>query len=338
MIDNFRIKENYLKEFLDYFILIYRFTNEAGGKELSKLETDLEHITNSKIEVDLDVCTKCGSCVRECPLRLFHIKGEKLVISRTADILCMECGHCVAVCPVNAIKLKKFPLDQVIEISKGFKIPSYDSLINLVMARRSVRQFKEDPIPEDLWKKLLEAGRYAPTGHNDQLVHFIIVRDQERLKQFSNEVTKGFIEIATIYKDNKSKFHELKKSMSKTSFKILKGLVIPGLPIILKGMEQGEDFWRWNGELIIIHASKKTTTLIEDCSLAACNIMLAAKLLGLGTCSLGIATAAINLLENVKKVVNLPKNQMVAYTLAVGFPQVKYYRIPPRQPAKVTWL
>ena len=107
---------------------------------------------------------------------------------------------------------------------------------------------------------------------------------------------------------------------------------------MIRGIEQGEEFWRWNGNLIIIHASKKTTTLIEDCSLAAAHIMLAAELLGLGTCSLGIATAALNMFENVKQVVNLPKKHIIAYTLAVGFPLVKYYRIPPRQPAKVTWL
>ncbi|NVM52357.1 MAG: nitroreductase family protein [Candidatus Helarchaeota archaeon] len=304
---------------------------------MTELKTNQSYISNSKVQVDLNVCTKCGSCVRECPHRLFYIRDEKLVLRRPADILCMECGHCGAVCPVNAVKLKKFPLEQVIEISTDFKIPSYDTLMNLIRARRSVRQFKKDPVSEALWKKLLEAGRMSPTGHNDQLVHFTIVRNKDRLKEFSDQVTQGFIELAEIYKD-KSKFNQIKSSMSKTTFKIIKNLVIPGLRIMLKGIERGEDFWRWNGEVIIIHASKKTTTLIEDCSVAACHIMLAAKSLGLGTCSLGIATAAINVLENVKKVVNLPKNHIVAYTLAVGFPQVKYYRIPPRLPAKVTWI
>ena len=304
---------------------------------MSESETNLNYITNSKLQVDLDICTKCESCVRECPLRLYYIRDEKLVVRKAADILCMECGHCVAVCPVNAIKLNRFPVDQLIEISQGFKIPSYEMLINLIMARRSVRQFKKIPVPEDLWQKLLEAGRYAPTGHNDQLVHFTIVRNQELLKQFSDEITKGFLNIAELYKD-KSKFKELKETIHERSLKMLINQVIPALPLTLKGIERGEEFWRWNGELMIIHASKKTTTLIEDCSVAACNIMLAAELIGLGTCSLGIATAALNVIDNVKNLVNLPKNHIVAYALAVGFPKVKYYRIPPRQPAKVTWL
>lgn len=304
---------------------------------MAKIEVDVTDSGTSKLEVDPEVCVTCKSCISECPLRLYYIKDGKLALRRTADLLCMECGHCVAVCPVNAIQLKRFPLDQVIEIPKDFNLPSYDAFLNLVKVRRSVRQFKPDPVPEDSWKCLLEAGRYAPTGHNDQLVHFTIVRNRELLKQFSEEITKGFIELAEIYKD-RAQFNEIKKSMSSTTLGILKGLIIPGLPIMLKGIEAGEDFWRWNGELLIIHASKKTTTLIEDCSVAASHIMLAAELLGLGTCSLGIATAALNIFDTLKQLVTLPKNHIAAYTLAVGIPQVKYFRIPPRQPAKITWF
>jgi len=301
---------------------------------LSKLRTELE---NSKLEVDLDSCTSCKSCVRECPLRLYYFRNKNLALRKAADLLCMECGHCFAVCPENAIQLKNFLANPVVDIPNNFPLPSYEMFLNLVMARRSVRQFRKEQVPADLWRKLLEAGRHAPTGHNDQLVHFTIIRNQKLLKEFSNTITQGFMEMAEIYKD-KVKFKEIKKSMSKTALGILKGLILPHLPIMLKGIAAGEDFWRWNGEVLIIHAPKKTTTLIEDCAVAAAHIMLAAPLLDLGTCSLGIATVALNLLEDVKTLVALPKNHIAAYTLAVGFPHVKYYRIPPRQHAKITWL
>ena len=308
---------------------------------MTESKSNLKVIASSKIEVDLEICTNCGSCVRECPFRLYNIKNEVLTLQQAADILCMECGHCVGVCPVKAISLKNFPVEQVVEISEEYKLPTYNSFLNLVMARRSVRQFKKDPIPEDLWKKLLEVGRYSPTGHNDQMVQFTIVRDKERLKQFSDAITKGFLELAKIYKDKpryKEVLEKLPKNTRELTSNILKNLVIPGLPIMMKGIERGEDFWRWHGEVMIIHASKKATTLVEDCTLAAGNIMLAAHLLGLGTCSLGIATAAINILKEVRELINIPRKQVVAYSLGIGFPRVKYFRVPPRQPAKVTWL
>jgi nitroreductase len=248
----------------------------------------------------------------------------------------MECGHCFAACPVNAIKLRCYPDGEKIEILETLELPPYKKLLNLIKARRSIRNFKSEPIPEDLWYKLIEAGKYSPTGHNDQLVNFTILRDPELLKKFSDEITKGFIELSKIYAE-RGKWKEYRKSIEKSDRKIIEG-TLPYISDTLKGIERGEDFWRWNGELIIIHASKKTSTLIPDCSVAASNIMLAAESLGLGTCSLGIATTAVNTFENVAKVIQFPQNHVVGYTLAVGFPKVKYYRIPLRESAKVKWL
>jgi len=297
---------------------------------------EVHKIVNPKIEVDLDVCTKCKACTRACPLRLYYFRDDNLVMRRSTEILCMECGHCFAVCPVNAIKLRLYPDEEKIENLVDFELPTYKSVLSLIKARRSIRNFKPEPIPEDLWNKLLEAGKYSPTGHNDQLVNFTILRDPELLKKFSDEITKGFIGLSKIYAE-RGKWREYRKSIEKSDRKIIEG-TLPYFNDTLKGIERGEDFWRWNGELIIIHASKKTSTLIQDCSVAASNIMLAAESLGLGTCSLGMATTAINTIENVAKVIQFPQNHVVGYTLAVGLPRVKYYRIPPRRSAKVKWL
>ncbi|MFX0041914.1 MAG: nitroreductase family protein [Candidatus Hodarchaeota archaeon] len=297
---------------------------------------EVKKIVNPKIEVDLDVCTQCKACTWACPLRLYYFRDNNLVMRRSTEILCMECGHCFAACPVNAIKLRSYSDGEKLESLETLKLPSYKKILNLIKARRSIRNFKSETIPEDLWNKLIEAGRYSPTGHNDQLVNFTILRDPELLKKFSDEITKGFIELSKIFSE-RSKWREYRKSIEKDYLKIFEG-TLPFFGDFLKGIKRGEEFWRWNGELIIIHASKKTSTLIQDCSVAASNIMLAAESLGLGTCSLGMATAAINTFDNVAKVIQFPPNHIVGYTLAVGFPKFKYYRIPPRKSAKVKWL
>jgi len=144
------------------------------------------------------------------------------------------------------------------------------------------------------------------------------------------------MEFASIYGDESKKI-QIESSMAKDSLSIIKQVLL-GLKDMLKGIEKGEEFWRWNGNLLIIHAPRKTLTLIQDCSVAACNIMLTAHSLGLGTCSLGIATAAINSFETVAEVVGLPKKHIVGYSLAVGIPRIKYHRIPPHQPVRVKWL
>lgn len=49
--------------------------------------------------------------------------------------------------------------------------------------RRSIRQFRPDPIPEEVLNKLLNLMRLAPSGSNRQPWKFIVVRDKEIREQ-----------------------------------------------------------------------------------------------------------------------------------------------------------
>lgn len=53
----------------------------------------------------------------------------------------------------------------------------YNSLLNLVKARRSIRRFKPDPIPDDYIDKIIEVARQAPSGFNTQPWEFVIIKD-----------------------------------------------------------------------------------------------------------------------------------------------------------------
>jgi len=51
--------------------------------------------------------------------------------------------------------------------------------------RRSVRSYKEDSIPEDKLKRVLEAARLAPSASNRQPWKFIIVKDPQKRKELA---------------------------------------------------------------------------------------------------------------------------------------------------------
>ena len=60
------------------------------------------------------------------------------------------------------------------------------TLYDLVTSRRTIRQFKREPIPKDVLKKLVNAARLAPSAANLQPLEFIVVDDEEmREKIFS---------------------------------------------------------------------------------------------------------------------------------------------------------
>ncbi len=53
------------------------------------------------------------------------------------------------------------------------------SCIAKLLTRRSVRKFKNDPVSEEVFKNILEAGRQAPSATNNQPWHFVVVRNKK---------------------------------------------------------------------------------------------------------------------------------------------------------------
>lgn len=54
-----------------------------------------------------------------------------------------------------------------------------------LLTRRSIRQYKQDSIPEEVLNKILEAGTYAPTGMNKQAPIIIAVTNREMRDRLS---------------------------------------------------------------------------------------------------------------------------------------------------------
>jgi len=304
--------------------------------KLVEINKKLNHIENSKIEIDLNNCTKCKACMEDCVVELFYFESDCLQIVDDFENSCIECGHCAAVCPVNVIRLK-FQKDVILK-DKLLKeaLPSFETFQNLTLTRRSIRNFKDKSIPRELLKKLLDLARYSPTGSNSGNVYYTVIQDKNIVATISEHITKKNIRFVETMEDAKGRAF-LKEKMPEAEYK--KALEnLPDTKRILKGIERGIDFWCWNGELLFIHGDKEIGSVPENCSLAAAHIMLAAETLGLGTCSLGYLTYYTNESETIKKLINLPKSHVVGYTLTMGYPKVNYLRIPPRHPAKVIWM
>jgi len=54
-----------------------------------------------------------------------------------------------------------------------------------IKKRRSVREYRPEPVPEESLKKILEAGRLAPSAHNAQSWKFIVVKDARKRKKLA---------------------------------------------------------------------------------------------------------------------------------------------------------
>ncbi len=47
----------------------------------------------------------------------------------------------------------------------------------------AVRQYEDKPVPQDVLRRILEAGRLTASGMNVQPWHFVVVQDRETLRQ-----------------------------------------------------------------------------------------------------------------------------------------------------------
>src|ERR671918_378696 len=60
-----------------------------------------------------------------------------------------------------------------------------------IRTRRTIREFKPDPIPQEVVYKILQAGRWAPSSSNSQPWHFLVITARETLDAIGRIATSG---------------------------------------------------------------------------------------------------------------------------------------------------
>ncbi len=66
-------------------------------------------------------------------------------------------------------------------------------VIEAIKNRRSIRKFEDRPVPDDVIKKIIEAGQWAPSACNRQAWKFIVVDSDEIKAKLMKETTAYFI-------------------------------------------------------------------------------------------------------------------------------------------------
>jgi len=61
-------------------------------------------------------------------------------------------------------------------------------LFDAIAGRKSIRRFKQTPVPDEVVNKILDAGRLAPSANNTQPWSFLVIKDREVLKNMAAAV------------------------------------------------------------------------------------------------------------------------------------------------------
>ncbi len=88
-------------------------------------------------------------------------------------------------------------------------------IIDIIKSRRSVRKFTPEPVADEIIEKILEAGRWAPSGLNNQPWRFGVVTDAglkeeiSKLTHYANIVLAAQVLIA-VFLDTEKSYHREK--------------------------------------------------------------------------------------------------------------------------------
>lgn len=92
-------------------------------------------------------------------------------------------------------------------------------ILKLIKERRSVRRFIKKEVSFELLKKVLEAGRFAPSGLNNQPWRFIVVKNREiknRLSSFTkySQIVKEANVLILVFLDEKASYSRVKDTQA----------------------------------------------------------------------------------------------------------------------------
>jgi len=280
-----------------------------------------------------EACTGCGLCVRACSPGCLALEDERPRAVRAEA--CILCGHCVAVCPVDALRHRD--LDPA-----GFAplrpeaVPSPEAFREFLHWRRSVRLYRDDPVPRSLVEALLEAARYAPTATNAQNVQFLVVDDRAFIHDLARLTVDCF-----------------RKLLGQLRNPLVRAILTPavGKEVARRALEEVPDFqrlvdrWRAGKDpifhnapvLLVAHAEKADYFGRDNCLFATYNVMLEAVTRGLGTCLIGYFIVAWDRDRRVREALGLPEGQRAYAACTLGYPAVRYHKAVPRRPVAVAW-
>jgi nitroreductase/NAD-dependent dihydropyrimidine dehydrogenase PreA subunit len=274
------------------------------------------------ITIDETKCKRDGLCVNECPLMLIAQPEPKAVplVNPKSEAFCLECGHCVAVCPHGALSHKAMKEEDCLKIRPGLMLDT-NQVEQFLRSRRAVRAFESKEVDKNVIEKLINLANYAPTAHNDEEVEWLVISGIDHVKKFTGMVIDSMRDTIAQKPDS---------PLTKT------------LNMIVGGWDLGFDAVSRNApHLIVAHADSALPPHSKyhavDCATALAYLELAAPSHGVATCWNGLFQSNIEQWKPLKDALGIPEKNRCHGVLMLGYPTVKYHRLPLRKPSKVIW-
>jgi nitroreductase len=178
-----------------------------------------------------------------------------------------------------------------------------------IYSRRAVREFTSQPVDEEVLRQLIDAATQAPSAVNQQPWLFTVVRDKALLSHISREAKAHILKTSTAALAS----HHFQSILENYEFDIF-----------------------YHAPVLIVISAAAGPWIVEDCALAAENLMLAACAAGLGTCWIGFAQGWLGTPEG-KSSLKLSGTTVPVAPIIIGHPKTAAALVPRKTP-KIDWI
>jgi nitroreductase/NAD-dependent dihydropyrimidine dehydrogenase PreA subunit len=293
------------------------------------------------VRIDKEPCKACGICGDVCPRHIPETivqDDEKItVISSERLSLCMECGHCAAVCPNRAIHVECLNEEEFASV-KELDIDD-NQLLSLMKQRRSVRRYKDKPLPREIINRIIDAAHSSPTGTGRSTTGVIVLDNPKTLATFSELVYELYEGLEKNLKNPIARFF-IKRQTGKKMIRTLQDFVMPGMHWYIRWYRErkSNEILRDCPALMLFHNPIYEPMGAENCLIAAFHAIMMAQVMRIGTCFNDLIPPACNRILEIRKLLGLPDDREVYASITMGYSKYQFKRIPPRKLAEVRYL
>jgi len=295
---------------------------------------------DARITINALKCNGCGLCVEVCKDFSIMMKDGKAIESGQAVFGCIACGHCMTICPKGAINID----GRCMSPNDLFPLPvreekaSYEALLALFQRRRSIREFKDKPVEQDLIDKIIAAASQAPMGIPPSDVNVLVINGKEQAFQFSKDYCEYLVSLKWMVSPLGLIFMRI--FYGKENGAMFRDFIKPLIETYDSYMKKGENIVTYDAPLVLYFYGS-TYSDPADPLIAATYAMTAAESLGLGTCMIGGVHPFIQsgkAAERFRQKYGIRYKSKEGLMVIIGYPRVKYQNGIKRSFANVDWL